>query len=372
MAQVVDYYVAVAGSRCYIRVRPEGKGVLQIEAGTPVFMWTMTMDQSHYRTYAPAQGFIRAWEVSAPIATYKTVTDQCTPPSAVTVSGKTMTIVGGAGGDLNHLLGWGVSWRDRKMGTGDWSEWSDDQTTASRTMPVTAPAGYVRQFRVRTLGSAGEKYYSDYTSYTIELLGNTAPYAPVVTCPANGAVTHSITPAIVLACAADPDGDAMTLSRQVDGGTWKAVATVLGTGGMVRDQLPVLGIGAHTVTYVLADTYGMQSESVTVTLTVSPKKWTRSITTGTVIANASISHKTDITELLAAINVQRAYYRLAALTLGGTIGRFGDWARQMTIMQEATAESLAVAGATMPAWHGVPSYPTAAIITQIRAAAEAA
>ena len=53
---------------------------------------------------------------------YKTVTDPCTPPEELVLNGHTLVVSGGAGGDLNDLLGFGVSFRDRQIGGETWSE----------------------------------------------------------------------------------------------------------------------------------------------------------------------------------------------------------------------------------------------------------
>lgn len=372
MAQVIDHYTATSTSRCYIRSEPDGTGVMQIESGTNVYMWSTVQTDSHYCTYAPASGYIKSWEVETPVPVYKTVTDICTAPTSITLNADTklLTIVGGAGGDLNTLVGWGVGWRDKPINTETWGAWSTEQVITGRTMTVSAPVGYARQFRARTRGSAGADYYSEYTYCAALLYGNTAPKAPTATHPANNAVSHSKEPVIIINCPADPNGDTMTLKRQVDGGSWVAVKTV--KSGTVYDKLPSMAGGAHTIAYTLTDAYGLVSPTLWVKVTVAIKQWARDIAAGTVIANKTISHCADISELQAAVNVLRKYYGLSEMTLPGTIGYFVSWRSQMMALQTAIDQSFAVAAVAAPAWVSVPAWPTAAVINQIRVAVASA
>ena len=302
-------------------------------------------------------------------AVYTTVTDACTPPQTVTldVDAKVLTVSGGAGGDLNSFTGYGVSWRLRLVNGDAWGEWSADTVIAGTTFGVAAPAGYEMQFRARTLGSAGEAYYSGYVVCETTLTGNAAPGVPVITLPGASAQTYCARPVIVLNCPAEPDGNAQDLLRSLDGGAWAVVVyNVPVAGGVVYDRLPVLGEGWHTAAYRMADPYDFGPEA-SVGFTVKALSWAREIAAGTVIANASVSHRADIAELLAAVNHQRAYYGLAALTLPGTVGAFGDWKSQMEALQAGIAAAEAAAGQESAAWLSVPGYPTAAVVNELRA-----
>lgn len=372
MAQVVANYSAKLTSTAYIFSSPdESSSKAQYSVGTPITLpadYAARMDGEFYPVDAP-YGWVLYYEIGDITPNYKTVTDACTAPTSLglNTTTKILTISGGAGGDLNTFQGYHVSWRDKPIG-GSYGSWSSDVTVSSTSTTakytVTAPAGYVRQFRARTIGSAGSSYYSAYTTCSTTLTGNTAPSAPTIKRPAASAKTLSTTPVIVVACSADPDGDSMTLKRQIDGGSWTTVKTL--TSGTVYDQLPALGTGSHTVAYKLADAYE-ESSAASVTFTVSAHSWGRTIQTGSVISNKSISHRTDINELLSAVNVQRAFYGLSAISLPGTLGRFGDWKSQMQALQTGITGSAGAAGKTMT-WSTVPAYPTASIINQIRTA----
>ena len=378
MAQVIVNYSATVsiggGSNAYVYSQPDNNTTVGFYSNGDQIMlyadYASTAQNGRYHVGSTPGGWMSYMYISNIRANYQTVADPCTAPSTVTLNTatKVLTITGGAGGDLNTLAGFGVSWRDRTIGSDTWGAWSADQVSTARTVTVTAPAGKERQFRVRTRGSAGETYFSAYVQCATLLVGNTAPGTPAVTYPANNATTLSLTPAVVVTCPAEPEGDAMTLKRQVDGGSWQTVASVPGAGGVVRDRLPTLSAGTHTIRYTLTDTYGLESGAASVTLMASPPAWSRAIVTGSVIANQSISHRADILELRTAVNAQRAYYGLATMTLPGTVGNFSDWRPQMLALQTAIGSAFAVAGVAAPNWASVPGWPTAAVIQQIRSA----
>lgn len=378
MAQVIVNYSATVsiggGSNAYVYSQPDNNTTVGFYSNGDQIMlyadYASTAQNGRYHVGSTPGGWMSYMYISSIRANYQTVTDPCTPPGSVTLNTatKVLTITGGAGGDLNTLAGFGVSWRDRAIGSDTWGAWSADQVSTARTVTVTAPAGQERQFRVRTRGSAGETYFSAYVQCATLLVGNTAPGTPAVTYPANNATTLSLTPVVGVTCPAEPEGDAMTLKRQVDGGSWQAISSVPGAGGVVRDRLPTLSAGAHTIRYTLTDAYGLESGATGVTLTAAPPAWNRAIVAGSVIANQSISHRADILELRTAVNAQRAYYGLAAMALPGTVGNFSDWKPQMLALQTAIGSALAAAGVAAPYWASVPGWPTAAVIQQIRSA----
>ena len=90
------------------------------------------------------------------------------------------------------------------------------------------------------------------------------------------------------------------------------------------------------------------------------------IDTGTVIANHTISHRTDIEELLGAVNTMRTYYGLAAVKLPGTVGKWADWKPQMKALQNGIEEVRTALDKTAHTWLAVPSWPTADVINELR------
>lgn len=371
MAKIVQHYNAtVQGSgNIYIYQRPDNTSTPQrVYAGNTVSLRANYASTGQNGYYQLVNGWwIAYWNVTNITPVYQIVTDACTPPASVTLDAqsKTLTVSGGAGGDMNNFVGYGVSWRDRPASGGEWGAWTEDTVITGQTLAVEALPGEERAFRARTRGSAGEAYFSDYVQCDATLLGNTQPPAPQILLPQAGAVSGSATPVAVVRVAAEPDGDAQVLQRQVDGGAWTDAAQVGASGGTVYDRLPSLAVGSHTLAYRLWDgfAYGPQAS---VSLTVQPFAWSRAIEPGTVIANATVSHRADLHELAAAVNRQRAFYGLEAVALPGTVGAFADWKAQIQALQAGVAAAQTAAGQNPGAWDALTGYPTAAAVNSIR------
>ena len=368
MAKIIENYSAVMNSTDYIFDRPDVSGSkTQYDYGQelrlPANYGERETDGFYPVTY-PENGWIRYYVVGGITPNYKTVTDKCTPPSSLTISGNKMTITGGAGGDLNTFTGYGINWRERDITGAGWSEWSAE-TAAGATVSVTANAGKARQYRARTQGSAGEAYYSDYVVCETLVSGNTAAKVPTILLPASGAVSSSLTPVVVVSCGADNEGDQMTLKRSIDGADWVNAATVAGTGGTVYDRLPEQTAGTHVIRYKLTDINAAESETVSVSVVIGAASWTREIKSGDIISNKNISHIADINEMAEAVNVQRLYYGLEPISLPGTVGKFADWGQQMQTMLDASKQCLAAAGQPVTASTS-DVYPSANTINELR------
>lgn len=371
MARVVSNYSAVLTNTSYIFDRPSADGdKTQYDYGQELVLpadYGSRETDGFYPVIYPESGWVYFHVVGSITPNYTTVTDPCTAPTSVTLSGKTLTISGGAGGDLNTFQGYHVSWRDANIGTTSYGSWSSDVTVSSSnttvTYAVSAPAGKVRQFRARTIGSAGSSYYSSYVTCGTTLAGNTAPRNPSIVFPTSGKSTHSATPVVKVNCPADPEGNTMTLYRKVDNGSWTSIGTL--TSGDKLDILPSLSNGSHTIYYKLADSYGLESGTVSVAITKLALTWTRAIATGTVISNNTISHKADITQMLNVLNTQCGWYGKSTVALTGTLGRFGDWKAQMQQFESAIKTNATAVGKTI-SFGTVPGYPTASVINEIR------
>lgn len=183
MAKVITSYSAQLTSRGYIYSSPDvNSSRTQYESGTPITLpenYAERMVDTFYPVDAP-YGWVQWYIVGDVTPNYTTTTDTCLPPSSVTlnVTTKILTITGGAGGDLNTFAGWGVSWRERPENGTAWGAWSVDTVTTSNVVSVSVNAGMVRQFRVRTRGSAGASYFSAYVECPTVLVGITACSAP--------------------------------------------------------------------------------------------------------------------------------------------------------------------------------------------------
>lgn len=376
MAQVIDRYQAEAGGSStmyYYRYPDNTSAATRIYAGEVIYLHAdhpANMSGSFCLMVDPG-GWIPWYHVQNITPVYRTVTDACTAPSALTLdaSACTLTITGGAGGDLNALTGFGVSHRDRAINESVWREWSEDTVSESRIVSVSAESGMVRQYRVRTLGEAGEAYWSDYTVCETLLAGNTAASTPVILLPVAGAESVGAYAAFAISCPPEPDGDAMTLQRSVDGGDWADVRSLSASGGTVYDQIQPAE-GSHTVRYRLMDANGSAGGEDGIAFTRVPLAWARQICTGDVIANRDVSFRSDVEEMLAAVNQTRIFYGRTPLVLPGTVGRFEDWANQLQAMQNAVNDCRTATGRSAVSFDTPSLWPKAQGIGRLRSAIE--
>ena len=376
MAQVIDYYRAEAGgsSTMYYYQQPDNTSqATRIYTGEVIHLYEnylSTMVDTMYRMKAP-DGWIQWYHVQNIQAVYRTVADACTPPSAVSVDvkNKTLVIAGGAGGDLNQWTGFGVSFRSRSINSSAWGAWSADTVVTQRSVAVSADSGTVRQYRVRTLGSAGSAYYSAYTVCATLLSGNTAAGVPVILLPLSGADTCSGVISVKMNCPPEPDGDTMTLQRSVDNGAWTDVKTISGAGATAYDRLNSQA-GAHTLRYRLVDANGESGGEDSILFTCSPVVWKRAIRPGDVIANREISFVQDVHELLERVNKLRAFYGKPLIDLPGMPGCAADWAEQLQAMQEALDECRVDLGCDPYGFDTPSGWPKAAQINLLRTAVE--
>ena len=183
MAQEIWYYKGEAegGATFYMYDKPStSSAATRVYNGALVTLsadYRNEMVNGMYPTINPG-GWMFPCNIAGLSPVYRTVTDPCTPPDSVSLSGETLVISGGAGGDLNNWKGWGVSWRERSVNGSDWNEWTEDIITAEAEVAVTVTIGKVRQFRVRTIGTAGSDYYSDYSySYSYSDSGYSYSYS---------------------------------------------------------------------------------------------------------------------------------------------------------------------------------------------------
>lgn len=247
----------------------------------------------------------------------------------------------------------------------NWSGWADLTITAA-VSTAHAPGltrGHYIRYQVRSNDSFGVS--SGYTQSGV-VRRNQTPGAPSFVLPVSGGVTYSLKPGLKITVPPEPDGQAQKLQVSVDWGSYTDfVAGISGVGATITPSIS-LAAGAHTLTLRLVDSLGAAGPEVARGITISMPTWTRSIATGSVIANASISHRNDINELLARINTARAFYGLSASALPGTVGKWADWKGQMEALQAALGACFTAVGKAVPSWTAVPAYPTAAIINQLR------
>jgi len=374
MAQVIDCYRAEAGGSStmyYYRYPDNTSQATRIYTGEAIYLaanYLSAMEGSMYRMVDP-EGWIQWYHVRDIQPVYRTVTDACTAPESVSIQNGMLTISGGSGGDLNAWTGFGVSHRERAINSAVWGAWSADEVVAERSVPVSAESGTVRQYRVRTLGAAGSAFYSGYTVCETLISGNTAAGTPVILLPVSGTDTCSSVCVVKIQCPPEPDGDAMTLQRSLDGGAWTDVAAVSGAGGTVYDALSP-EIGTHVLRYRLVDANGESGGEDGISFGRVALNWHRAIEQYGIIANREISFVRDIHQLFECVNRLRAFYGKAQITLPGTPGVLADWHRQMYAMQEGVDGCRRATGREAYGFQLPTGWPKAYRINQLKEAIE--
>lgn len=377
MAQTISHYAAeaVGGATLYYYEKPDASSkATRIWTGDPIQLpsWYESHSISDMVPISfPGEGWMFRWNILNIQPVYQTIVELCTAPTLVSLDtgSHLLTIAGGAGGDLNELTGYGVSWRDRSVNSADWGAWTADVLTSEPTLTVEPPAeGMVRQFRVRTCGSAGSSYFSGYVACRT-LLSGSGVVTPVILFPLSGAVSQSEAPWLIVYCPPDPDNESQHLYVQVDGGEWEHL-TECDPGQITEShtRLSNLQPGLHSVTVKMVDESENESPHDSVLFTLKPFAWTRSIAAGDVISNQSVSHQADLVEMLDALNVLRAYYGLPPIeSLPGRLGRFSDWQSQISAMQQGVNDVKLVKGSSENTFFTA-QWPTAAVINQLREA----
>lgn len=116
-------------------------------------------------------------------AQLETAYTKCSPPSSISISntnpkkGQQITVSwsGAKGGTENAINGYDIEY---KIGSGGWNSWksiSTSNTYSSTTDSWSQPVGQTGQYRVRTKGSAGSQYYSDWAYSGTLTISNSAP-----------------------------------------------------------------------------------------------------------------------------------------------------------------------------------------------------
>ncbi len=253
---------------------------------------------------------------------------------------------------------------------GTWGDWADVKQVSENTAAVSPSVNrgqYVR-FRVRSVDTlSAASAWAESSS----VRRNRVPNAPVILCA--GALDRvSASPVFAVTASAEPDGESMTVQYMVEAPNgaqelaWTDTGVLSSSGGkaVFRGNL-VLETGTHRLLVRLTDASGGVSPSASSAFTVGSIPWARTIASGTVIANESISHQADINELLTQVNLCRARMGLGNITLPGTVGAFADWQKQMNALAEGMKDCYAALKETAEAVT-VPVYPAAAAVNAVR------
>ena len=257
--------------------------------------------------------------------------------------------------DDRNIAHYSVQRRIRDAG-GTWGSWTDlpDVTAAAFADQPTVGRGLKFQYRVcavDTLGLAGEYAETDV------LTRNSLPLTPTVLHPAaSGATTYDLSPILYVSCPADPDKQSLTLLMAVDGGEYASVASISAAKTLAVKCPAILSAGTHTLSVILRDSLGADSEAASVTVAVAAASLGRTIARGTVISTNAVSHQAEIALLYQMVNTVRAYFGVEAIAVpeavgelyanagDGKIGMFAAWGSQMLALQNAIADVYAVLG----------------------------
>lgn len=187
--KVIDYWLGYANEGAYMYESPDWEDpVRRIEAGSNVYMSGYDAETGFWKVYGSSY-WIPGSHVYGVHEIYHFETDKCTPPqklideetiiSGVTYNVETnlLNIVGGAGGDLNDMIGYEVEWRERVINGAKYTPWGNTMVAESSgiaAIPASVSIGMARQYRVRTIGTAGEEYYSEWVICVQEVFSGTA------------------------------------------------------------------------------------------------------------------------------------------------------------------------------------------------------
>jgi pterin-4a-carbinolamine dehydratase len=212
--------------------------------------------------------------------------------------------------------------------------------------------------------------------YSNEVTQNTTPAAPAILFPGAGKTIYNTQPYVGLTISAEPDAQAQTLYYSVDGGASQNGGSV--SAGAKKLRMPTLAAGAHTLRFWTQDSQGVASGQVSVTVTVAANTYARAIANHTKIWDQAngFRHVPEILQMLDRVNLIRAYYGLAPISLpygettgDDTIRHFHTWLANMQALHSGLAATCTVSGATLAALNtGGQKRPAPGVINQIRTA----
>ena len=406
--QVIDHYTGtVTGGATiyYYKSADNTSAATRIYSGTGVNIYadengqpktaTSAQGYSMYNIYSPGRGWMNTWNVANRQPVYRTETDKLTPPQ-VTLSraDALLTVSGGKSGDLNTFSGYEVQYRERVRAGGAYPDaWTDDTVIpASAGDPVKSHAVSVsdnlheRQYRVRCQGSAEAEYYSDWTVCASTMYIEAADIgAVVVSMPSASELTHVGREGVLVvlnreASLNTTDGH-VQLQYQYDSGAWADLsgAVLSADEGYSAHRIPnPSSSGEHVLRLRLrdsVDTTETGEEAVLAFTQPSLNPYTRDISTGDVISNESISHRSELVQMLDLVNAIRAGANLSAAVFADTCGRWENWRRNVNqlyvLLTEAREAYNAPVGTFTEDWPAgmteAPSYPAASAVNMVRA-----
>lgn len=270
----------------------------------------------------------------------------------------TLSWSGASDGTNNAIAGYDVYRATSAAGT-----YAKIGSAAGTSLTVTASdtQGVTYFYKVLTKGTYSD---SGQSSVYAPLKANTQPGKPTFVFPVTGAETHSLKPAIRVTVPAEPDSQLQTLEIKLNSGSWASLGNIPAGGETNTYTLDVTD-GTHTVTVRAKDSLGLVSAETPISIVVIAPSWGRTLTTGIVFASPTVSGRTDLNELVTAINKVRNFVGLSGIAPSG-IGQWSQWKPIVEALQVALQAAYTTGGKESPAVDTVPAYPTVSVLNQLR------
>ena len=363
MAQYIDYYEsAVKGTPAYLYKRADRTSeAVRVYAGDALRLTAPRVyDGEFTRIDFPRNGYwIRLSFVSSTITPhYATSVDKLSAPVlSMDRAAARLTFSGGANGDLNTFNAYRYQYREREHGSGaEWGAWSTEVSlsataaTAVKTLTVTCGNGMERQYRARCAGTAGASWYSGYTKcltlYYREQTGSAGDVS--ILFPQNGA-SHVGRGSMLFVVHIDQSTAQVKLQYRVGSGAWNTLGTVYGTAAQTCTvRIPKQASGALTIGFraVLSAGAGTAGNPDSVSIVQQPVVYARTFAAGSVIANRSVSHVSELNQLLQLCCAVRDAAGLEPVAFSAEVGRFANWKSNVGQLVTALREARAASGGT--------------------------
>lgn len=253
-----------------------------------------------------------------------------------------------------------------------WGSWTDltttenCSTTHSPSLTVLPRGSYIK-YRVASKDALGAM--SSYAESSA-VRKNRLPIKPEFVLPVS-ANMQTATPAVKISFSAEPDGSAQTVTVwAMKGNTkvWEVSRNVGSAAGTICFRTSPLSEGEYIFYAKTTDDLVDSEMNVSLNLTLTVPSYSRSIASGDVISDETISHKADITEMFDMINAKRQAYGLSLISLDQSTenGWFAKWQVIMERFAAGIRECYMAVDENPAAVSVTSQYPSAAVVNAIR------
>ncbi len=261
------------------------------ETGTYSYLKTVSTSSTSFSTTVTASATpgVQYWYKAITLGTHSgydsslstahagmtTTASTCGAPTSAQLSATlaesdpTLTCSGATSGAGNSITGYEIQYAESADNSA-WGAWmalktvTTTSTGFSTTVALPDTRGYYRKYRIRTQGSLGETYYSDWVE-TSSVRKNSMPAAPSsATATPTPYESGGITVSWPSAADADNDVTAYELQRaaSADGSSWGSWSDVdTGIVALTYSDAPTIARGEYVKYHVRArDSFGLQSD----------------------------------------------------------------------------------------------------------------